>query len=174
MKNYNKTVRIRYHFYRDLGYSSVEARKLSKRKLDLSIFKIKDERVVKDKVFREYKKTVKIPDSKISKTSKTNKELTNARESSYKIVRQFKKADENDTTLSSWGRMTSDKRFRDDTAKTVNKIEKSLNITNNQAYYFLYLMYHDGMSWSEVKRQMKVDPNFEQYKTLNYKYNKRR
>ncbi len=170
-KNYNKTVRIRYHFYRDLGYSSIEARKLSKRKLDLSIFKIKDERVVKNKVFREYKKSVKVP---VSKTTKVNKELTNARESSYKIVRQFKKADENDTTLSSWGRMTSDKRFRDDTAKTVNKIQKSLNISNNQAYYFLYLMYNDNMSWSEVKRQMKVDPNFEVYKKLNYRYNKRR
>ena len=69
-KNYNKIVRIRYHFYRDLGYSSIESRKLSKRKLDLSIFKIKDERVVKNKVFRENKKSVKIPDRKPSKTNK--------------------------------------------------------------------------------------------------------
>ena len=70
--------------------------------------------------------------------------------------------------------MTSDIRYRDDTAKTVSKIQKALDITNNQAYYFLYLMYKEDMTWSEVKRQMNIDPNFEMYKRLNYRNRKRR
>lgn len=72
----------------------------------------------------------------------------------------------NDTVLTRWGMYTSDKRYRDYTASIVNMIRKDMNINNDQAYYMLYYMVSNDIDdYERAKRDMKVDPNFEMYRT---------
>lgn len=71
----------------------------------------------------------------------------------------------NDTVLSRWGMYSQDERYREDTASMVKKIEKDMNINNDQAYYMLYYMVSNNISYERAKEDMKVDENFEMYRT---------
>lgn len=70
----------------------------------------------------------------------------------------------NDTVLSPWGMYTHDDRYKDDTASMVKKIQKDMNINNDQAYYMLYYMVSNDISYERAKEDMKIDENFEMYR----------
>lgn len=149
--NRNKILRIRYRFYRELGYSSYDARRLRNHKLDISNLNIKDNRIVKDENFEKLKKEIVISNYR----NETIKEVD-------KLINRFKldDASNNDTTLTPWGRMTHDNRFKDDTARIVKRIQKDADLNNDQAYYFLWLMYTEGYTYQQVLDQIDYVKNY--------------
>lgn len=150
-KKRNEILRIRYQFYRSLGYSSYEARKLRNHKLDISNLNIVDNRIVIDENFEKLKNEIVISNYR----NETIKEVD-------KLINRFKLDDisNNDTTLTLWGRMTHDKRFKDDTARIVKRIQKDADLNNDQAYYFLWLMYTEGYTYQQVLDQIDYVKNY--------------
>ena len=71
----------------------------------------------------------------------------------------------NDTVLSRWGMYTQDERYREDTARMVKKIQEDMKINNDQAYYMLYYMVSNNISYDRAKEDMKVDERFEMYRS---------
>lgn len=146
----NEILRIRYKFYRELGYSSYEARKLRNHKLDISNLNISNNHIVKDENFEKLKNEIVISNYR----NETIKEVDN-------LINRFKLDDaNNDTTLTPWGRMTHDKRFKDDTARIVKRIQKDADLNNDQAYYFLWLMYTEGYTYQQVLDQIDYVKNY--------------
>ena len=141
-KKYLETLRIRYNLYRDAGYTPDEARKLRFKALDVSNIKTD-------------KKTGKI----IKKTNykRAKNDLTVDR-----YVNDVKEI-ENDTIYSRWGMLTQDKRYRDDTVRIVKHLQKRHGLSNDQAYYFLYVMLQSGMSYKQTKEQLLTNKEFEIY-----------
>lgn len=150
-KNRNEILRIRYKFYRELGYSSYDARKLRNHKLDISNLNIVDNRIVIDENFEKLKKEILISNYREKTIEETNK-----------LINRFKLDDitNNDTTLTPWGRMTHDKRFKDDTAKVVKRIQLDADLNNDQAYYFLWLMYTENYTYQQVLDQIDYVKNY--------------
>ena len=82
----------------------------------------------------------------------------------YKEYKKKMDAIPNDTVLSRWGMYTHDERYREYTASMVKKIQEDMNINNDQAYYMLYYMVSNNISYEKAKEDMKVDEKFEIYR----------
>jgi len=143
--------KIRYHIYRQAGYSAAEARKLRSRKLDIGDLRLKNGHVPFE--------------------SETFKRLVyNITDFSKKIddFRQFYidnvDGDNNDTTYTPWGAITHDDRYKDRTAKLVKELQDRHNLSVNQGYYMLYKMTTHGMSYKTAVSELLSSEEFETYK----------
>lgn len=148
MKNrsrYNRLRKIRYQVLRDLGYSVKEAQRLRSRSLpwlDTSGVRInrKTGKVIKGKNYQRLVKDYDIDD--YAERTKTIK---------------------NDTVYDRWGMLTHDERYQAETEKYVNYIRKTFNLSNDQAYYFLYMMISNNMTFEEAREQLLTSEQFEMY-----------
>lgn len=143
--------KIRYHIYRQAGYSASEARKLRSRKLD-----IEDLRLI---------------DGQVPFENETFKRLVyNVTDFGKKIddFRQFfidnVDGDNNDTTYTPWGAITHDDRYKDKTAKLVKELQDRHNLSVNQGYYMLYKMVTHGMSYKTAVSELLSSEEFETYR----------
>jgi hypothetical protein len=91
---------------------------------------------------------------------KENKKLSN---DIKKYIRKMNNIP-NDTVLTRWGMYTHDPRYRDETARIVKRIEKDMDINNDQAYYMLYYIVSNNIDYVRAKEDMTVDENFEIYR----------
>src|SRR5690554_6621300 len=148
MKNktrYNRLRKIRYQVLRDLGYSVKEAQRLRSRSLpwlDTSRVRVRRNtgKVIKGK---NYKKLLKVYDlDAYANRTKTLK---------------------NDTVYSRWGMLTHYERYQKETEKYVNYIRKTFNLSNDQAYYFLYMMISNNLTFEEAREQLLTSEQFEMY-----------
>ncbi len=142
----NELYKIRYNLYREAGYSPSEARKLRGRALDVGNLKLdRDGSVPKDtEVFQDIAN-----DLNVGRVSQEHRDYL------YKL--------ENDTVYSNWGMYTHDDRYKDDTMRVVTQIQKNLNLSNDQAFYFFYTMVQYNKSYEEVKRELLSNKEFEMY-----------
>lgn len=160
----NEVLQIRYHLYREMGYSAKEASKLRKWSLDVSGIKVKSiEKTKRGKKYNFVKN--KYYRRAISKTRKV--------EINTKLYIEEMKRLENDTVYSNWGMYTSDKRYEDRSMRMVYEIKKDLKLNEKQSYYALFLMTEYDVSYEQVKEMIKTDPNFELYKREYNKSKKR-
>ena len=142
----NELLKIRYQILRDLGYSSKEASKLRNQTKSYEI-EIKNVKIDK--------KTKQVIKSKNYKTTLKNQKIN-------EFV--FKAQDvKNDTTYTKWGMLTQDKRYKDDTARVVKRLERQHKISNNQAYYMLYFMTRNNISYKQARLQLLSNKEFEMY-----------
>lgn len=133
-------LKIRYAILRDIGYTAKEASKLRNRSLDIGNVKVKEGKVVKK---NNYKNQVK-----------------EVRQGQFVT---FAKTVKNDTTLSNWGLLNQDERYRHQTTEYINFVRRDLNITSDQAYYFVYTMLQTGMTYKETKKELLANKEFEIY-----------
>ena len=143
-QNRNEILRIRYQMLREAGYSASEARKLRKQKLDVSGVKIKDGEIVKNKQYKQTLKTLKVE----KKYNTYNDEMNKVK---------------NDTVYSRWGMLTQDKRYKNKTAEVVQFIKKDMKLKDDQAYYVMWFMHTNNLTYRQTKEQMMTDSNFEKY-----------
>lgn len=138
--------KIRYQIYRDLGYSAKEARALRSRALDTSYIKInpKTKKVVKGKAYKAITTTMTGP--------KDIKKFVNK---AWRV--------KNDTVYSRWGMLTQDTRYKDNTVKVKQFIQKDLQVNEDQAYYFLYYMTTNKMTYKQAKNDLLSNREFEEY-----------
>ena len=138
--------KARYQVYRELGYSSEEARALRSKALDVSLIKINPEtkQVVKNKTFKNITGSMTGP--------RDVKKFVNK---AWRV--------KNDTVFSRWGMLTQDERYRDNTAKMHQFIKDSLKVNNDQAYYFLYYMTTNKMTYKQAKKELLSSKEFEMY-----------
>lgn len=143
----NETARIRYQMLREAGYTVDEARKLRYQKLDVSDVKIKDGNIIKNRKYQQILKTLKVE----NKYSNYNQEMNKVK---------------NDTVYSRWGMLTQDKRYKNKTAEVVQFIKKDMKLKDDQAYYVLWFMHTNNLSYRQTKEQFKTDKNFERYRKV--------
>lgn len=152
--------KIRYQLYRDLGYSPEEARALRSKALDVSDIKIntKTGNIVKGKQYRAIRdNTVGV--NTINKYIKTSRKI------------------KNDTTLSRWGMLTQDERYRDNTVRMTNYLKQHFNLTEDQSYYFLYYMASNNKTYEEARKELLSNRDFEEYdsrKKARLQFNRKR
>ena len=148
MKNrsrYNRLRKIRYQVLRDLGYSVKEAQRLRSRSLSwLDTSKV-----------RVSRKTGKVIKGKNYQRLLENYDIDN--------YVDYIKTRKNDTVYSRWGMLTHDERYQDVTERYVNYIRKTFNLSNDQAYYFLYMMISNNMTFEEAREQLLTSEQFEMY-----------
>ena len=133
--------KIRYQMYRDMGYSPTEARKLRTRSLDVNNIKIdKNGKVIKA---NNYKKALYQ-----KQTEMYSQKIRNA---------------ENKSIYSNWGLFTQDNRYKDDTMRIVQSIKKREKINSKQAFYFLYFMQSNGLTYKQTREQLMSNKEFEMY-----------
>lgn len=174
MKNQNEIYRKRYAVLRAVGYSPSEARRLRGRALDVKGIRInrKTNKVINrgkgfNKVVNEFiKKRPKVDVLKKDELTDIDIDIDDF-EKDINIVDNFKNEMynvKNDTTYSRWGMLTQDKRYKDNTAKIVAFIKDDLNIRDNQAYYFLYIMLQGNLTYQETKDMLLTSEEFEMYR----------
>ena len=146
----NETLKKRYQVYRRLGYDSYTARALSHRSLNVSQLEISKKT---GKLKRNHKTKVFI--DKNMKEWQNKKAIDNYTKRIEKL--------ENDTIYSKHGMLTKDKRYRGENGKIVSIIKHENKLTTNQAYYFFYFMTQNDMSYSETKKQLLSNKEFEEY-----------
>ena len=141
-KKYLETLRIRYNLYRDAGYTPDEARKLRFKALDVSNIKTdkRSGKIIKKTNYKRAKNDLKVD----------------------RYIIDVKEI-ENDTTYSRWGMLTHDKRYRDDTARIAKYLQKRYKLSNDQSYYFIYIMLKSGMTFRQAKEQLLTNKEFEIY-----------
>ncbi len=138
----NETYKKRYHVLREMGYSAKDATRLRSRALDVSNIKLDNNGdVIKKNNFKRVARTHSVE--------------------TYIDKMNTKK---NDTVNTRWGMYTHDKRYKDDTAKTVRIIQQDLRINNKQAYYFLYIMTVNNLTYEQTKQQLMSNQQFEMYR----------
>lgn len=137
-----ETYRIRYQLYRDLGYSAKDARRLRSHALDVSDIKLNKE-------------------GKPRKYSKNYLETKDTLSVDRYVIDM--KDVKNDTVYTRWGMYINDKRYRDKTARTANTLRKRLKITNDQAYYFLYIMSRYDMTFEQTRIELMSNKEYEIY-----------
>jgi len=145
----NEVAKIRYQMLR-AGYTVDEARKLRYQKLDVSDVKIKDKKIVKNRKYQQILKTLKVE----NKYSNYNQEMIKVK---------------NDTVYSRWGMLTQDKRYKNKTAEVVQFIKKDMKIKDDQAYYVMWFMHTNNLSYRQTKEQLMTDSNFEKYRKIKGK-----
>lgn len=143
-QNRNEILRIRYQMLREAGYTASEARKLRKQKLDVTEVKMKDGKIVKNKKYQQTLKTLKVE----NKYNNYNQEMNKVK---------------NDTVYSRWGMLTQDKRYKNKTAEVVQFIKKDMKLKDDQAYYMMWFMHTNNLTYRQTKEQMMTDSNFEKY-----------
>ena len=149
--------KIRYHIYRQAGYSAVEARKLRSRKLDIEDLRPINGKVpFKNKTFKKIVENVK----NIKDFNDFSIKIDNFREYYNKKV----VGDNNDTTYSPWGAITHDDRYKDRTANLVKELQDRHNLSVNQGYYMLYKMTTHGMSYRTAVSELLSSEEFEIYR----------
>lgn len=146
----NETLKIRYQVYRRLGYDSKTSRALSQRSLDVSKLEISD-------------KT-----GKLKANSTTKQYIENDMQSwkRSKVINNYHdkiKSINNDTVYTRHGMLTHDKRYKGENGKIISIIKNENNLSRNQAYYFFYIMTQSGMSYSQTKKQLLSNKEFEMY-----------
>ena len=146
----NEVAKIRYQMLREAGYTVDEARKLRYQKLDVSDVKIKDKKIVKNRKYQQILKTLKVE----NKYSNYNQEMIKVK---------------NDTVYSRWGMLTQDKRYKNKTAEVVQFIKKDMKIKDDQAYYVMWFMHTNNLSYRQTKEQLMTDSNFEKYRKIKGK-----
>lgn len=138
----NEIYKKRYHVLREMGYSAKEASRLRSRALDVDNIKLDD-------------------NGNVIKKNNFNKVVRMHSVDTYINDMSTKK---NDTVNTRWGMYTHDKRYKDNTAKTVRIIQRDLRINNKQAYYFLYIMTTNGLTYEQTKQQLMSNQQFEMYR----------
>ena len=136
-----ETLRIRYAVYRDAGYTAKEARSLRFKDLDVS--KVKTDK-----------------QGKVIKKTNYKRAIGDVKVNIY--VSDVKKI-KNDTVYSKWGMLSQDDRYKDDTARIVKHLQLKHKLSNDQAYYFIYTMLQGNMTYTEAKRQLLTNKEFEMY-----------
>lgn len=149
-KKYLDTLKKRYAVYRSLGYTTEESRQLKFRELDVSTIQLdKKGKVIKK---RSFKKVVDY--TLVERFRIDNQHIKN----DYKEINTT-----NDTVYSPWGVLTHDDRYKDDTAKVAKHLQRKHGLSNDQAYYFLYVMTQSGMTYQETMTQLLTNKEFEIY-----------
>lgn len=143
--------KIRYHIYRQAGYSASEARKLRSRKLDIG-----DLRLINGQVPFENETFKKI----VNNITDFGKKIDDFRQ----FFNDNVDGDNNDTTYSPWGAITHDDRYKDRTARLVKELQDRHNLSVNQGYYMLYMMTVCGMSYRTAVSELLSSEEFETYK----------
>lgn len=138
----NETYKKRYHVLREMGYSAKDASRLRSRALDVDNIKLD-------------------AGGNVIKKNNFNKVVRMHSVDTYINDMSTKK---NDTVNTRWGMYTHDKRYKDNTAKTVRIIQRDLRINNKQAYYFLYIMTTNGLTYEQTKQQLLSNQQFEMYR----------
>lgn len=138
----NEVYKKRYHVLREMGYSAKEASRLRSRALDVDNIKLDNSGKVIKK--NNFKKAVRMHSIDTYITDMSTKK--------------------NDTVNTRWGMYTHDKRYKDDTAKTVRIIQRDLRINSKAAYYFLYIMTTNNLTYEQTKRQLMSNQQFEMYR----------
>lgn len=149
--------KIRYHIYRQAGYSAAEARKLRSRKLDIEDLRLKNGRVpIRSKTFKKIVENIK----NIKDFNDLSIKIDNFRNFYIENV----DGDNNDTTYSPWGAITHDDRYKDRTANLVKELQDRHGLSVNQGYYMLYKMVTHGMSYKTAVSELLSSEEFEMYK----------
>ena len=148
----NEIYKIRYNLYREAGYSPSEARRLRGRALDIGNLRLnRDGSVPKDsEVFQDISKNLNV-----GKSANEHKE--------YLYTLPFHETLYEVKDGKSWGMYTHDDRYKDDTMRIVKQIQNNLNISNDQAFYFFYIMVQYNKTYDEVKRELLSSKEFEMY-----------
>ena len=151
-RSINEVRRIRYRLYRDLGYTPSEAQAMRGRSVDISHIRVdsKTGKIKKGKVYKEKLKTVDVVNYE-----KEYRNLINTKPSG--------RVDDSESVYQGWGYRTQDRRVRDHTAKYVKKIQNDMGINNDQAYFMLYYMTENNISYERAKADMMVNKEFELY-----------
>src|SRR5690606_4914159 len=142
--------KIRYHIYRQAGYSAVEARKMRSRKLDSEDLQLINGQIpYESKTFKRLVEYVSF-----------NNKIENFRNFYYENVA----GDNNDTIYSDWGAITHDKRYKNRTARLVKELQDRHNLSINQGYYMLYMMITHDMSYQTAVSELLSSEEFEIYR----------
>lgn len=149
--------KIRYHIYRQAGYSPTEASKLRGRKLDIEDLRLKNGQIpYKHKTFKRLVEMVK----NIKDIDDFSEKINDFR----RFYNENVVGDKNDTKYTSWGAITHDERYEDRTAKLVEELQKRHNLSVNQGYYMLYMMTTHGMSYKTAVSELLTSQEFEIYR----------
>ena len=170
-QSYNEKRKIRYHVYRRLGYDSKQASKLSNRSLDVRGLELSERTgtIKRNTATKNYVQAWKERDEV---------------EGYIKKTKSFK----NDSTLTDFGMLTHDKRYKGETGKVVDTIRtqtyvkynpksgklesEQIELSSDQAYYFYYMMndHYDendnlirGLSFKQAQEQLLSSKEFEMY-----------
>lgn len=162
--SYKDVKKIRYHLYRQAGYNSRDANRLSNRKLDIGKLKLdKDGNVPKNS--HEFKRIAQQLKRGNIRNVRVDKEVRNYLIWAYQ--------QENDTIHTDWGMLVKEHPYKERTAKMVKMLEKEHNLNNDQAYYFLYYMYQHRIDYETTKTELLSSREFEMYVQTKYKRNMR-
>lgn len=155
--NKNERAKIRYQLYRDSGYSVKEARKLRYLTyIDISGIRInrKTGEIHKGKSQSNYAKRLKgvDPDNNISE------------------LRAIAERD-NDTVFTNHGFLVKnrDRKIRGKYSESVRAIRRNVKLSdgssldNNQAWYFAWYMLQHGVSYTQAKKELVGNEDFEKY-----------
>ena len=148
--NRSETIKKRKLVYEKLGYDSKTSTALSKRSLDVSGLEIS-------------KKTGKL------KRNKKTKNYINVQMEQWKrrdVIDNYTKRTKgiyNDTNYTHHGMLVHDKRYKGENGKIVSIIKNDNRISRDQAYYFLYHMEQSNMSYTQTKKQLMSNKEFEEY-----------
>lgn len=151
----NETLKIRYQVYRRLGYDSRTSRALAQRSLDVSDLEIskKTGKLKRNTVTKQYINTT-------MEQYKRRDAIDNYRKRYQRIV--------NDTNYTQHGLVTHDKRYKGETGKIITIIRQENRLSHDQAYYFLYFMNRYGLSYTDTKKELLTNKEFEEYDKLKH------
>ena len=146
--------KIRYQALINAGYSSKEARKLrtQTKTIPIDVNKIKLDssgEVVKKNNFK-----CEVRKLQIERYSINFREVGRDPKKTYIV---------NDRTYTYWGLLTQDKRYRDDTFRTIKRVQRDNKLSHKQASYFVYLMISNGWTYEQTRRYVLTRQEWEMY-----------
>lgn len=151
----NYMTRLRYNFLRGMGLSSERARTFRRHKnIDVTLLKIHNNKIAKNKEFNELVNYVKKEYPKIYALSIEPEVKT--------YVKKYKNV-ENYGVYTKWGTLTRIQPYKHETYKLVSKIKEVFGANDKQAFYLLYLMYEYGLSFEQIFEIIATDPLYEIY-----------
>ena len=135
----NYMTRVRYNFLRGMGLSSERARTFRRhKKIDVKGLKLHKNKITKNNEYNELVEYVKKEYPKIYALS-IEPEVK-------EYVKKYKDV-ENYGVYTKWGTLTRIHPYKHETYKLVSKIKEVFGANDKQAFYLLYLMYENGLSF---------------------------
>ena len=152
----NETLKKRYQVYRRLGYNSKVSRALSQRSLDVSQLEIST-KTGKLKANTNTKQYIEID----MREWKRTRAIDNYKHKTDDIIKN--RNDNEDTVYTNHGMLIHDKRYKGESGRIVSIIKNSHNLTTDQAYFFFYSMNENNWTYSQAKKQLLSNQEFEIY-----------
>lgn len=139
----NDKAKIRYQLYRDSGYSVEQARRLRYGGIDPKgiILEPTTRKTIKRGKYKTVKRTLDV-------TPTVNK------------LRKVK----NDSVLTQHGFLLHSPKYKGEYNEAVRIVKRRDNMSNDQAYYFIYFMLQSGYSYEHTRRELLSSAEFEKYK----------